>query len=135
MKNTSGSPLSSASRSATSMVRITSASGLVRIRQMNFLRTVSDGVPHDVPSTMPGKREAISTTSFHSGIGGARPVAGGRVRAAVDEQRALEGDHDRAVLVVAARAHGDDADVLARLGVAYLEHLGLGVDRVALEHR
>src|SRR5690348_13793561 len=118
-----------------SMTRMTSASGLVRIRHMNLSRTFSDGVPYEVPSTTPGKRAPMSTTSFHSGIGGTRSVALRGVRAAVHEQGSLEADHDGAVLVVAAGADGDDADVLARLRVAHLEHLGLGVDRVALEDR
>src|SRR5690349_12862375 len=96
-----------------SMTRMTSASGLVRIRHMNLSRTFSDGVPYDVPSTTPGKRPPISTTSFHSGIGGARAVAVRGVRAAVHEQGALEADHDGAVLVVPARADRDDPDVLA----------------------
>src|SRR5690349_2137612 len=117
-----------------SITRMTSASGLVRIRHMNLSRTFSDGVPYEVPSTTPGNRVPTSTTSFHSGIG-LRAVADRGMRAAVHEQGAFEADHDGAVLVAPARADGDDAHVRPRLRVAHLEHLGLRVDRVALEDR
>src|SRR6188768_1662909 len=68
MKNTSGWPFRSASASARSIVRTTSASGFARRRQRNFVRTFIDGVPYEVPTSTPGNRVPISTTSSHVAI-------------------------------------------------------------------
>src|SRR6266851_359842 len=55
--------------------------------------------------------------------------------AAVDHRSPFEGDHLGPILVEAGRAHGDDADVLARARRAHLEHFRARVNRVALEDR
>src|SRR6478672_914376 len=51
--------------------------------------------------------------------------------ALVDHEGAAELDDDLAALVDPARAHADDPDVRARPGLARVEHLGLGPQRVA----
>ena len=55
--------------------------------------------------------------------------------ALVDEQRAAERDDDRPLLVEARRLDLDDPDLRPRARLAARQHLGLRVERVALEDR
>src|SRR2546425_2604245 len=58
-----------------------------------------------------------------------------RMAAHRDQRRALEGHEHRAVRLFSRSAHGHDAMMRARFRLALADHLGLGVDRVAREHR
>src|SRR5579872_1042122 len=58
-----------------------------------------------------------------------------RLAALVHHDRALEADHDGPVLVEAVGPHGDDPDVLARIGLAFFQDFALRIDRIAFENR
>src|SRR5207253_6128168 len=65
----------------------------------------------------------------------ARPGDYRRLSPPVDHDRAPVGDHHDAVLVEAGGLHGHDAHVGPGAGLALVQHLRTGVDRVAFEDR